>query len=93
MSIPLQPGQFELKDKPVPSMPRRKVAIRKMLPTQITFDPEKVKSMAQRDADDFDKVPVIGKRPDGAYDVIDGHHRIARGILKGEPTCDVRIVK
>lgn len=92
MSIPLSTNQFELKGKPVRSMPRRKVLVSKLVPTQVDHDPEKVASMAAKDPADFDKVPVVGKH-DGEYYIIDGHHRAAAAMVRGDRTVEVRIVK
>lgn len=92
MSVPLSTNQFELKNKPIRDMPRRKVSVSKFLPTQVDSDPEKIASMEKKDPSSFEKVPVVLKK-DGMYLVGDGHHRIAAAMNRGDSTVDVRIVK
>jgi hypothetical protein len=90
MSIPLNPEQWERKDKPIRSMPTRSVRLDKVVSTQNDYDPAKVENMAQGARGN--KVPVAVKK-NGKYHILDGHHRVASDILNGNDRTELRIVK
>ena len=92
MSIPLQPDQFGKKEKPIRSLPRRRVLTENLQPTQAYVDPVKVQKIAQADPNTFDTVPVVLKK-NGKYLVQDGHHRGAANVVRGERYTEVRIAR
>jgi hypothetical protein len=79
MSIPLNPEQWERKDKPIRSMPTRSVRLDKVVSTQNDYDPAKVENVAVK--------------KNGKYHILDGHHRVASDILNGNDRTELRIVK
>lgn len=89
MSIPFSTQQFEKKANP--RMPRTTVRLDKIVATQGKLDPAKVQSIAQRGADDGTDPVVAPHR--GRYYVLDGHHRVAGAIERGDSKIKVRRVK
>jgi hypothetical protein len=91
VSIPLSTQQFQSKDKPIRTLPTRSIRTDKLVATQVNYIPEKVASIAEKDPETFNEVPIVGKL-DGKYHVLDGHHRVAGQILRGDKTMRARII-
>ena len=72
-------------------MPRTTVRLDKVDATQLKLDRKKVQSIAARGADDGTD-PVVGKL-NGRYKVLDGHHRVAGAMERGDTKIRVRRVK
>jgi hypothetical protein len=87
VSIPFSTQQFE--KKPNPKTPRRKIRLDKIDATQYYLDHAKVKSIAQRGADDG-TLPLVHAF-NGRYKVGDGHHRIGAAIENGETYIDAKV--
>jgi ParB-like chromosome segregation protein Spo0J len=89
VSIPFSTAQFE--KKPNPKMPRTTVRLDKLDATQGKLDQKKVQSIAQRGADDGTD-PVVAPFK-GRYRVLDGHHRVAGAMERGDTKIKVRRVR
>jgi ParB-like chromosome segregation protein Spo0J len=89
VSIPFSTQQFE--KKPNRKMPRTTVRLDKVVATQGKLDSAKVQSIAQRGADDGTDPLVAPFR--GKYYVLDGHHRVAGAMERGDTKIKVRRVK
>lgn len=87
MSIPLNTKQFA--EKANRYMPVRTVSIDKLRPTQSTYVADKVEDIAAKPAGG---PPVLVGRHNGKYHVLDGHHRVAGAILRGDSYQTVRII-
>jgi ParB-like chromosome segregation protein Spo0J len=72
-------------------MPRTTVRLDKLVATQGKLDQAKVQSIAQRGADDGTD-PVVAPHK-GRYYVLDGHHRVAGAMERGDSKIKVRRVK
>jgi ParB-like chromosome segregation protein Spo0J len=89
VSIPFNTSQFE--KKPNPKMPRTTVRLDKVVATQGKLDQRKVQSIAQRGADDGTD-PLVAPHK-GKYYVLDGHHRVAGAIERGDTKIKVKRVR
>lgn len=72
-------------------MPRTTVRLDKIVATQGRLDSAKVQSIAQRGADDGTD-PVVAPHQ-GKYVLLDGHHRVAGAMERGDTKIKVRRVK
>ena len=90
MSIPFNTQQFE--KKPNRFMPTTTVRLDKVVATQNKLDPAKVKQIAAQPASAISTDPVVS-RHNGKYSVLDGHHRVAGAIERGDTKIKVRRVK
>ncbi len=91
MSVPLSSTQFGSPNKPIRTMPVRRVRISKLFPTQATYDDKKVAAMAAKEPDDISTLPIVGRRGDGGYGIMDGHHRLTAAAARGDTYAKVRI--
>lgn len=81
MSVPFSPDQFERADRPIRSMPVRRVRSDRLRSTQVYLDEHKVNSM-RRAGGVPSKIPLVVKH-DGLYFIQDGHHRAAADASSG----------
>lgn len=72
-------------------MPRTTVRLDKIVASQRNLDSAKVQSIAQRGADDGTD-PIVG-RHNGKYVVLDGHHRVAGAMERGDTKIKVKRIK
>jgi hypothetical protein len=89
MSVPFG-KQWQLKSKSISTMPTRAVKVSNLGATQATYDEAKIEKMANKEPSEFNTVPVVAKVP-GGYRVLDGHHRVAAAMLRGDDKVSVRI--
>jgi len=89
VSVPFSTQQFE--KKPNPKMPRTTVRLDKIDATQLRLDPAKVRKIAAGPANDGTD-PLVAPYK-GRYKVLDGHHRVAGAMERGDTKIRVRRVK
>lgn len=90
MSIPFNTKQFE--EKPNRYMPKTTVRLDKVVATQGKLDQGKVQAIARKDPSDITTDPLVS-RHQGRYYVLDGHHRVAGAIERGDTKIKVKRVK
>jgi hypothetical protein len=90
VSIPFSPQQFE--KKPNRKMPTTWVRLDKIVATQHSVDPAKVRDIARQPASAITTDPVVFPHQ-GNYILGDGHNRVAGAIKRGDTKIKVRRVK
>lgn len=90
MSIPFSSRQFE--DKPNAKMPKTTVRLDKIVATQGKLDHSKVMDIAGKDPSEITTDPIVSLHQ-GRYYVLDGHHRVAGAMERGDTKIKVRRVK
>jgi ParB-like chromosome segregation protein Spo0J len=89
VSIPYNIKQFA--EKPNRYLPKSKVRLDKLVATQHNLDKAKVADIASKPVDDGTP-PIVGRHK-GKYSVLDGHHRVAGAIERGDSYIKVKRIK
>jgi ParB-like chromosome segregation protein Spo0J len=90
MSIPFSSEQFE--KKPTRTMPRVRVRLDKVVATQRGWDQKKVDDIARKGPYEKGTDPIAGVI-NGKYHILDGHHRVAGAIQRGDTHITLKRVK
>jgi uncharacterized protein (DUF1015 family) len=90
MSIPLSPEQFEKKSNH--AIPRVRIRLDKIVPTQRYWDQAKVDDIAAKGVNEKGVEPLVNK-VGGLYYLGDGHHRVAAAMQRGDRLITAKKVK
>ena len=81
MSIPFNTKQFE--EKSSRKLPRSKVRLDNLIASQTKLDPTKVANIARQAPEKITTDPIVSRHK-GKYVVLDGHHRVAGAMERGD---------